>query len=143
MNRWMMTCAAAAVTAVATVGCNSNAYQPNADSAQLSSYAAQDAYPTDMSAQPAMNVFYSIGDNGVITLNNAGDATLGSFDLWVNKSYVLMVDQLPAHSAKTFAPELFYNKGGMTLKTEQVSQNWTVQIREAGKLMDVKGPVKM
>ena len=31
----------------------------------------------------------------------------------------------------------------MTLKTEQVSQNWTVQIREAGKLMDVKGPVKM
>ena len=134
---------AAALSTAAFVGCNSNAYDPKATDAELSSYAAQDKYPQNMNATEADNVFYSIGDNGVISLNNAGDRTLGSFDLWVNRSYVLMVDKLPAHNTRTFAPEKFFNTDGKSLKDEPVSQNWTVQIREAGRLMNVKGPVKM
>ena len=142
-HRWTATLAAAALTAAATVGCNSNAYDPKANNAELSSYAAQHKYPDNTAAPQSDNVIYGIADNGTITLQNAGDATLSGFQLWVNKSYVLEVNTLAAHSSETFAPELFYNAGGNSLKAEPVSQNWTVQIDDAGKLTTAKGPVKM
>ena len=144
MNRWTSACVAVALTSAALVGCSSNAYDPHADNAKLASVAAQSKYPSDMTAVTSDNVVYSIGDNGTITLLNAGSESLTNFTLWVNKSYFLEVnDQLAAHSSKTFAPELFYNKDGTTLKSEPVSQNWMVQLVVDGKLMNPKGPVKM
>ncbi len=143
MNRWIATCVAAALTSAAVVGCKSNAYQPDADNAKLASYAAQTKYPADLTAVPADSIFYSVGDNGVITLNNAGDQSLASFNLWVNKSFVLMVPQLPAHSQATYAPELFFNRDGTSLKAQPVDPNWAVEIQGGGRLMTAKGPVKM
>ena len=144
MARRTPTCFVAALITCMAVGCSSNAYQPDADNAKLASVAAQAKYPSDMTAGPAENVFYSIGDNGVITLNNAGSESISNFSMWVNKSYFLEVnDPLQAHSMKTFAPENFYNKDGTTLKSETVSQNWLVQVVVDGKLMNPKGPVKM
>jgi hypothetical protein len=144
MNRWIATCIAAAVTSAAAVGCSSNAYQPDADTAKLASVAAQTKYPSDMTPVTSDNIIYSIGDNGVITLLNAGSESVSNFKMWVNKSYFLEVnDQLAAHTSKTFAPENFYNKDGTTLKAEPVSQDWLVQMVVDGKLTNPKGPVKM
>ncbi len=117
MNRRTAACAAVVLASAAALGCNSNAYQPDADPPKLSSYATQNKYPADMTAEPAKDISYSVDGNGTITLLNASDRTLGSFDLWVNKSFVIMVDQLPAHNNRMIAPELIYNNGGQNLKS--------------------------
>jgi hypothetical protein len=142
MNRWITACVAIALTSA--VGCASNGYDPKVDDARLASVAAQTKYPSDMTAVPAENLFYSIADNGVITLNNAGSESITNFKMWVNKAYFLEVDdQLPAHASLTFAPEHFYNKDGASLKSEAVTQNWLIQVVVDGKLETPKGPVKM
>ncbi len=144
MSRWTTIVAAVALTSMAVAGCASNAYDPHADDAKLASVAAQTKYPSDMTATTAENVFFSIADNGTITLANAGSESVSNFTLWVNQAYFLEVnDQLPAHSSKTFSPEHFYNKDGVSLKTVEVSQNWLVQMVVDGKLKSPKGPVKM
>lgn len=144
MNRWITACLAAALMSATVVGCESNGYDPHASTDKLASVAARTKFPSDLTPVTAENVFYSIGDNGVITLNNAGSDSIAHFELWVNKAYYLEVNEkLPAHQSMTYAPEHFYNMNGTSLKSEAVSQNWTVQMVVDGRLLAPKGPVKM
>ena len=139
MNRWIATCVAAALTSAAVVGCNSNNYDPQADNAKLSSVAAQMKYPADTQSMPSPNLQYSVADNGVITLTNGGDMTLSSYNVWVNKAYVLMVNKpLAAHGVVVLDSKYFYNTKGDVLTNEPNKQSWTVQVQQNNQLMDAK-----
>ena len=77
-----------------------------------------------------------------LDLRNASDAALSQFDLWVNKSFVLQVRDLPAKTKMTYAPELFYNNNGQNLTTVKPDTIALVEIAQDGKLMKVDGPIK-
>ena len=144
MNRWIATVAVAVavVTAAGVAGCGSNAYDPHAEPAKLSSYATTTKYPSGSATDAAKDISYSVGGNGVITLTNASKASLGRFDLWINKTFVLQVNDVPALSRKTFAPELIYNNTGENLTTVKSEAMTLVELAQGGKLLTVAGPVK-
>ena len=48
----------------------------------------------------------------VITLS---EAALKDFDLWINQSYLLHVDQIPPRGSRSFEAVDFYNANGMSL----------------------------
>ena len=142
MHRRFASLIAAALATAALAGCDSHAYDPHVDAAKLSSYAATAKYPSGATMEPAKSISFSVAGNGTITVRNASDASLGQFDLWVNKSYVLQVDRLDAKTPRTFAPEFFYNATGNNLTTVKSDAISVVDIAEGGKLMSVAGPVK-
>ena len=144
MTRRIATFAAAALTTLAVVGCDSHAYDPKMSNSELTAYAGQNKYPMNMTAEQSDNLVYSVADNGTISLENLGDRTLADFQVWVNKSYVLEVSSLPAHNYKNFSADKFFNSAGQSLNNEPGKENWTVQVRESGQLMTArKGSMKM
>jgi hypothetical protein len=141
MNRSIATILSCLIVSVAAIGCESNAYQPDATPAKLSSYATSTRYPSGMPSTPATDVSFSVAGNGTITLRNASDQAYSTFDLWVNKLYVLQVDHLSARSTKTIAPNLFYTNDGTNLSSVKPETISMLQIAQPGKLLDVAGPV--
>ena len=141
MNRLIATALGVCLTCASLVGCSSDAYDPKADSAKLSSYATTDRYPSG-SAEAARGLTCSVDGNGTITVRNASDGSISQFDLWVNKAFVLQVRELPAKTKTTFAPELFYNNNGQNLTSVKSDSISLVEIAEDGKLLKVDGPIK-
>ncbi len=142
MNRLATACVAVLGSAL-VAGCHSSTYQPNATDSQLSAYAASHAYPQNVAASTAPALFYSVDQNGTITLSNAGPEGLMGFDLWVNKQFVINVDKLPGHTSAQFQPGQVFNSGGNSLASSGVKPEamTVVEVFQGGKLMTVQGPV--
>ncbi len=138
----MLKAAALAGASLLVVGCQSDSmYRPAADPTVLSSHAAKEAYPSNMSSEKAPDMFYSVEGNGVVTLFNAGDTSLTGFTVWVAKSYSLFVDKLPAHTSRMIAPETVFNTTGGNLTAVPVANYAPVQISTNGHLYELPGPV--
>ena len=140
MNRWTAACV---VALAAAAGCNSNAYSPNADTAHLVAYATTAKYPSGTASTPAKNISYSEADTKTITVINASDTTLTGVQLWVSRSFVIEIDQLPDHKTLSIAPDLIYNNGGSNLTTVAKESITNVQLVQGGQVMDVSGPVAL
>lgn len=126
---------------VPLVGCSSNTYKPNAADTALSAYAGQAVYPEKMQAEMSPHLFATVAPDSTITLYNAADTPLSSFELWVNKTYTLHVEKMEAKTALPFDAGTLYNKTGMNLKTIPSNQIAEIQILSQDKLWDVQGPI--
>jgi hypothetical protein len=72
------------------------------DSAQLASFAARAEYPSDARPSDGLRVGALVSRDGrTIQLENLSDEPMSGVNVWINRSFVLEVDNLPGHSTKT------------------------------------------
>ena len=140
----MALAAASVIVAIAVVGCGSaNEYKPAAQPPQLAAYAASLKYPLDTAAMdnPKLTAIVDGGANQ-LTLHNYGDGAIENVNLWLNQSYVLHVDKIPAGGYRIFNMGDFYNSGGNNdLAGKDVKR---VQVETTdNKLMNAQGPQQM
>jgi hypothetical protein len=131
---------------VVIAGCQSDAYDPKANDATLSSYAAKQSFPNGVTPETdrGPGLFYDVAGNGVITIFNAGDGGFSNLNVWVNQQFVIHVDSLPAHSRIKIAPEKVYDSAAKNLTTIVPENVRKVEITTDGNthVYDLAGPVK-
>jgi hypothetical protein len=140
MNYRIAKLATALLASALIAGC-AGTYQTNATDTQLSAYAGQAVYPTTVSSTQSLHVFCTVGNDGTITLYNAGDEIYSNFELWINRLYTLHIDKLDARTTLAVDPATIYNKTGVNLKGVPANSFNLIQIYSQGKLQDVQGPI--
>lgn len=123
------------------VGCSSpNEYKPNASATNLAAFAAQQKYPVSMQGQDDLHLT-SIVDKGnnQLVLRNFNGMGLTNFNVWINGTYVLHVDNLDTNSSRIISLGDFYNSAGNNdLSPDKVTK---VQVQTSdGRLLNVQGP---
>ena len=131
-----------AIVSAGLVGCASNAYDPKAADTKLSAYAGQARYPVEMQTEVAPNLFAVVAADSTFTIYNAGDESITRFEIWVNKTYTLHIeDKLDARSQLTISPKTLFNNVGTSLDGIPASGISSIQIFYDNKLWTVKGPI--
>lgn len=140
MNRFA-TLAAVVLGSALVVGCESNNYTPKAEATQLAAYAAKSNYPT-MSSTGNSGLFFSVADDGSVTLNNGAKSELTEFEVWVNEKYVIHVPKLNSLSNVTFTADTLFDKDGHKFSDASSKAVTSVEVKTGSDFMKAMGPVK-
>ncbi|HLL89700.1 MAG TPA: hypothetical protein VK324_10370 [Tepidisphaeraceae bacterium] len=116
-------------------------FQPTIDQTQMAAYAAQTRYPTNASARSDLAVTAEVdSQTGQITIRNWTDRLIRGPHLWVNRTYVVRLNDIPAASRMIVAPQYLYNTGGRNLAGETPRAIQNLQLETEDNLINVKGP---
>jgi hypothetical protein len=124
-------------------GCGNNHYAPNADTAELSSYAARTPYPASVTADGSNPLVYTVAGDGTITIYNGSNMAFNNPKLWVNGQFVInLQSKLGARTSLPVAPNTMFDLHGKDLTSIPPETISKVEIDADGKLYSVSGPVK-
>jgi hypothetical protein len=125
-------------------GCSSpDLYQPQATPPQLSSYAAQQHYPVNQTAEENLHVTAVLDDhNGQVRVRVWGGEPLSNFNVWINRGYVLHVDRVAPPKPLILNLSDFYNSQGVNDLTVDKIQRVQIETSDR-KLYNVQGPQTM
>ncbi len=126
------------LVAGALVGCESSG---TTESTQRAAFAAQLRYPQNIKPATDLAVTALVNrDSGTIELLNASAKPVNDVNIWVNSTYVVHVDSIPASGITTVRRSQFFDSGGNSLGTQDAIIN-KVELEMAHQLYTVQGPV--
>jgi hypothetical protein len=143
MNRVTSAAVAMLLGGAVLAGCqNGPAYPPDAT---LSSYAAKQAFPANLTPEGnrGPGLFYDVAGNGVLTIFNAGDTAYSNVNIWVNQQFLIHEDSIAPHSRMTIPPEKMYDSSAHNMTTIKSDDIRKVQVTTEGNahVYDLTGPV--
>ncbi len=129
------------------LGCESGApEQPlgkgpsESEQPQLAAYAARAEYPSEKTASTDLTAAAMVDrDHKTITLRNFSDKNLRNVHVWVDGTYVRLVNSIPAHGTVALSTAQFYDSSGRSL-ANQGSSISRVQVETEDALYTLQGP---
>lgn len=144
MIRRLVALGIALLTASVVAGCGGgqNPYHPKVSDTRLAAFAAQTRFPYDMQARDDIPIMAIVNRfDGKITLHSFADRVIRAPRLWVNRTYVLPMNDIPARDAViTVDPSDLYNSAGVSLKDQKPDAIQNLQLETEDNLINVKGP---